>query len=186
MEASGMQVSVTFRNMESKEIAREYVQEKIAKLKKYLDTPLEANVVLTTAKHRQIAEVNLLANRLIINAREETEDMFSAIDGVMDKLERQLLKYKEKIKRRKINSSLPESNWQMNVFSPESFEEGASPRLIRSKRLLVQPMSVDEAALQLELLNNEFYIFTNVESKSLNIIYRMKDGHFGLIEPQGG
>ncbi len=181
-----MQVSVTFRNMESKEIAREYVQEKIAKLKKYLDTPLEANVVLTTEKHRQIAEVNLLANRLTINAREETEDMFSAIDGVMDKLERQLLKYKEKIKRRKVNSNLPESSWRMNIFSSESFEEGASPKLIKSKRLLIQPMSVEEAALQLELLNNEFYIFTNVESKNLNIIYRMKDGHYGLIEPQGG
>jgi len=86
-----MQVSVTFRNMESKEAFREYAQEKISKLKKYLDTPLEANVVLTAEKHRQIAEVNLLANRLTLNAREETEDMFSALDGVVDKLERQLL-----------------------------------------------------------------------------------------------
>ena len=104
-----MQVSVTFRNMESKDVWRDYVQEKISKLKKYLDYPLEANVVLTTEKHRQIAEVNLVANRFTINAREETEDMFSAIDGMVDKLERQLLKYKEKIKRHKVNSTLPES-----------------------------------------------------------------------------
>jgi len=186
MEARDMQVSVTFRNMESKDVWREYVQEKISKLKKYLDAPLEASVVLTTEKHRQIAEVNLVANRLTVNARQETEDMFSTIDGVMDKLERQLLKYKEKIKRHKVNSSLPESSLRMNVYAAESFEEGGEPKLIKSKKLQVRPMSVEEAALQMDLLNNDFYIFTNITSKNLNVIYRMKDGHYGLIEPQGG
>ncbi len=186
MEAPGMQVSVTFRNMESKDVWRDYVQEKIYKLKKYLDYPLEASVVLTTEKHRQIAEVNLVANRLTINAREATEDMFSSIDGMVDKLERQLLKYKEKIRRHKVNSALPEADWGMKVYAAESFEEGVEPRVIKSKKMQVRPMSVEEAALQMELLNNDFYIFTNVTSKNLNIIYRMKDGHYGLIEPQGG
>ena len=181
-----MQVSVTFRNMESKDVWRDYVQEKIFKLKKYLDYPLEANVVLTTEKHRQIAEVNLTVNRLTINAREATEDMSSAIDGMVDKLERQLLKYKEKIRRHKINSALPESSWRMNVYAAESFEEGIEPKVIKSKKLQVKPMSVEEAALQMELLNNDFYIFTNVSSKNLNILYRMRDGQYGLIEPQGG
>ena len=181
-----MQVSVTFRNMESKDVWREYVQEKISKLKKYLDTPLEANVVLTTEKHRQIAEVNLLANRLTLNAREETEDMSSAIDGVLEKLERQMLKYKEKIKRHKVGTALPESSWQMNVYAADSFDAGTEPLPIKSKKLQVKPMSVEQAALQMELLNNDFYIFTNIDSKSLNILYRMKDGHYGLIEPQGG
>jgi len=179
-----MQVSVTFRNIESKEAWREYVQEKISKLRKYLDSPLEANVVLTTEKHRQMVEVNLLANRLTLNAREEKEDMFLAIDRVVDKLERQILKYKEKVKRHKFNSSLPESSWKMDVYAADSFEEGTEPKLIKSKRLQVKPMSVEEAALQMELLDNEFYIFTNVDSKNLNILYRRKDGHYGLIEPQ--
>ena len=74
----------------------------------------------------------------------------------------------------------------MNVYSAESFEEGSEPRLIESKKLQVSPMSVEEAALEMEFQDNDFYIFTNVASKNLNIIYRMKDGHFGLIEPQGG
>jgi putative sigma-54 modulation protein len=186
MEARGMQVSVTFRNTDSKDVWRDYVEEKISKLKKYLDYPLEANVVLATEKHRQMAEVNLVVNRLTLNAREEAEDMFSAIDGMAEKLERQLLKYKEKIRRHKGNPAQPESSWRMNVYAAESFEEGVEPRLIKSKKLQVKPMSAEEAALQMELLNNEFYIFTNVASKSLNIIYRMKDGHYGLIEPQGG
>jgi putative sigma-54 modulation protein len=182
MEARGMQVSVTFRNTDSKGVWREYVEEKISKLKRYLDYPLEADVVLTTEKHRQLAEGNLIVNRLTLNAREEAEDMFSAIDGMAEKLERQLLKYKEKIRRHKGNPGQPESN----VDAAESFEEGVEHRLIKSKKLQVKPMSAEEAALQLELLNNEFFVFTNVASKSLNIIYRMKDGHYGLIEPQGG
>jgi putative sigma-54 modulation protein len=184
MEALGMQVSVTFRNMESKEVLREYVQEKISKLKKYLDYPLEANVVLIVEKHRHIAEVTLVANRFTVNAQEETEDMFSAIDRVTDKLERQILKYKEKIKRHKPNSPFPESRWRMDLYAPGSFDEGVEPKVIKSKKLLAKPMSVEEAAMQMDLLNNEFLVFTNSNSKNLNIIYRLKDGHYGLIEPQ--
>lgn len=179
-----MQVSVTFRNMESREALREYVQEKIAKLKKYLDHPLEANVVLIVEKHRHIAEVTLVANRITINAQEETEDMLSAIDRVIDKLERQILKYKEKIKGHKSNFSLPESRWRMDVYAPGSFDEGVEPKVIKSRKLLAKPMSVEEAAMQMDLLNNDFLVFTNANSKNLNIIYRLKDGHYGLIEPQ--
>jgi putative sigma-54 modulation protein len=184
MEALDMQVSVTFRNMESKEILREYVQEKISKLKKYFDYPLEANVVLIVEKHRHIAEVTLVANRLTINAQEETEDMFSAIDRVMDKLERQILKHKEKIKRHKSNSPSPESLRRMEVSDSSSSEEGQEPKLIKSKKVLAKLMSVEEAAMQMDLLENDFLIFTNPSSKNLNIIYRLKDGHYGLIEPQ--
>ncbi len=179
-----MQLSVTFRNTDSKETLRQYVQEKMSKMKKYLDTPLEASVVLSVEKHRHIAEVTLVTNRITINAQEETEDMFSAIDLVMAKLERQILKYKEKIKRHKTNPAVPEASWRMDVYAAESFEEGGEPRVIRSKKLLAKPMSVEEAAMQMDLLNNDFLVFTNANSKNLNIIYRMKDGHYGLIEPQ--
>ena len=74
----------------------------------------------------------------------------------------------------------------MNVYASESFDEGVEPRLIKSQKMQVRPMSVEEAALQMELLNNDFYIFTNAASKSLNVLYRTKDGHYGLIEPQEG
>ena len=180
-----MQVSVTFRNMESKEVLRVYVQEKISKLKKYLDYPLEANVVLTVEKHRNIAEVTLVANRVTINAQDETEDMFSAVDGVLDKLERQILKHKEKIKRHKsANSALPESSLRMDIYAAGSFDDGGQPKMIKSKKLVAKPMSVEEAALQMDLLNNNFLVFTNARSKNLNVIYRLKDGHYGLIELQ--
>jgi putative sigma-54 modulation protein len=184
MEALDMQVSVTFRNMESKEVLREYVQEKISKLRKYFDYPLEANVVLIVEKHRHIAEVTLVANRLTLNAQEETEDMFSAIDRAVDKLERQVLKHKEKIKRHKTNSPSPESFRRMDVYNSPSAEEGQEPKMIKSKKVLAKLMSVEEAAMQMDLLENDFLIFTNPDSKNLNVIYRLKDGHYGLIEPQ--
>jgi putative sigma-54 modulation protein len=184
MEALGMQVSVTFRNMESRETLRQYAQEKISKLKKYLDTPLEANAVLIVEKHRHIADVNLIANRVTINAREETEDMFSAIDRVVEKLERQVLKYKEKIKKHKINPSDAEVNNRREGYAPGNLAEESGRKLIKSKKLQAKPMSIDEAADQLELLRHDFYIFTNSVSRNLNIIYRLKDGSYGLIEPQ--
>ena len=184
MEAPSMQISVTFRNTESKEVLRDYVQEKLSKLKKYMDSPLEASVVLTVEKHRHIAEIILIANRITINAQEETEDMFSAIDRVTEKLERQVLKYKEKIKKHKISSSLPELNWRMDVYAANSFEEGEEPKVVKSRKLLAKSMSVEEAAMQMDLMNNEFLVFTNVNSRNLNIIYRLKDGNYGLIEPQ--
>lgn len=180
-----MQLAVTFRNIESREALREYLQEKLSKLKKYLDFPIEANVVLAVEKHRHIAEVTLVANRLTINAQEETEDMFAAIDRVTEKLERQILKYKDKIKRYKTNPAhFPEMSWRMNVYSPESFAEGGEPRIIKTKKLMAKPMSVEEAALQLDLSQKDFLIFTNTDSKSLSIIYRLKDGNYGLLEPQ--
>lgn len=179
-----MQISVTFRNMESKEGLRQYAQGKISKLNKYLDHPLEANVVLTIEKHRHIAEVTLVANRITINAQEETEDMFSAIDLVTDKLERQILKYKEKIKRHKINPSSLQANLRMDIYDAGSFNDGAEPKVIKSKKLYAKPMSVEEAAMRMDLLNNDFFVFTNTNSNNLNIIYRLKDGNYGLIEPQ--
>jgi putative sigma-54 modulation protein len=184
MEAPTMQISVTFRNTESKDALREYVQEKLSKLKKYVDSPLEANVVLTVEKHRHIAEIILIANRITINAQEETEDMFSAIDRVTEKLERQILKYKDKIKQHKANASLPELPWRMDVYAANSFEEGEEPKVVKSKKLLAKSMSVEEAAMQMDLMNNEFLVFTNVNSQKLNIVYRLKDGNYGLIEPQ--
>ena len=178
-----MQVSVTFRNMESRETLRQYAKEKISKLKKYLDTPFEANAVLIVEKHRHIADVNLTTNGVNLNAREETADMFSAIDRVVEKLERQVLKYKEKVKKHKLNSSGAEGS-RREGRGPGKLPEEGGRKFIKSKKLQAKPMSIDEAADQLDLLRHDFLIFTNSVSRNLNIIYRLKDGKLGLIEPQ--
>jgi putative sigma-54 modulation protein len=179
-----MQVSVTFRNMESKEPLRDYVLEKIAKMKKYSDAPLEANVVLSAEKHRQIAEVTLTTNRLTINAQVENEEMLAAIDRVMEKLERQILKHKEKTKQYKSGSSFPEGQRE-EAGTGNRPEEGGERQVLKSKKWVAHLLSAEEAARRMEDLNYHFLVFKNTSSKDLNILYRLDDGNYGLLIPEG-
>jgi putative sigma-54 modulation protein len=181
-----MQVSVTFRNMESKEPLREYVLEKISKLKKYLEIPLEANVVLTAEKHRQIVEITILANRAAINAQDENDEILTAIDRAIDKLERQILKHKEKGRQHKVPASLGET--LRNSESPLSANMAtqSETKTVKTQRVTVPRMSLEEAAMRMDDLNYSFLLFQNVSSKDLNVLYRLKDGDLGLIVPQLG
>ena len=134
-----------------------------------------------------------LANGTTIHAEEQSEDMYASIDLVADKLERQLKRYKDKLKSRghhmpsKADRAL---NLNMSVLEQISVEgtaeqsEPSSPVVIRSRRFTLKPMSVEEAALQLDLIDHEFLVFTNSQNEQINVIYRRKDGNYGLIEPQ--
>jgi len=169
-----MQINITFRKMDPEERIKAYVEEKLAKVKKYLNEPIEAHVVLSTEKFRKGAEVNITADGLVINGSENREDIYAAIDLVVDKLERQIKRQKEKAKGRL-------SAFKMYILSPTP-EEG--PRVIRSKSYSIKPMSLEEAIEELNALGNDFVIFTNAETDEVNVLYRRKDGNYGLIEPE--
>jgi len=178
-----MQVSVTFRRMDSQEALKDYAFQRVNRVKKYLDNPLEAQVILSVEKFRHIAEVTITGDGVTIHGEESTEDMFSAIDLVMDKIERQARKYSKKIREHKSNTSL-KTEFQTPEESPsEIFEEDLEPRIIKSENYFAKPMTVDEAAMQLGLIDNNFLVFTNSSTKLVSVIYRRKDGHYGLIEP---
>lgn len=179
-----MEVTVTFRHMEPTDALRDYAIEKMAKLTKYVDKMTEGNVVLSLEKHRHIAEVTINANRITINGREETNDMHSAIDLVMDKIERQVKKYKDKIRNHKPSLHQQIVNARINVLSSESIEKNEVPRVIKTEMLSIKPMSIDEAVMQMDLLNNEFFIFSNASNQKVSVIYRRKDGDYGLGEPE--
>ncbi len=178
-----MQVSVTFKHLEPTDAIRSYAEEKVAKTKKYLDNPVDANVVLSVEKFRHIAEINLMVNGLAVSATDSTEDMYSSIDNVMDKIERQLRRHKERIKRHKPRISEVESTLEESVYMGESFDTEAGPEVIRMENFLAKPMSVEEALMQLDLLHREFFVFTNDLSYSIAVVYKRKDGNYGLIEP---
>lgn len=180
-----MRVNVTFRHMEASEPVRSYVEEKLPKVKKYIDEPVEAQVVLSVEKKiRHRAEVSLAAKGITIKATDETADMYAAIDGVLDKLDRQLKRYKDKIKRHKPLSGR-ERRVEKTVFTAESIEEGhPEPSIIKTDSFQVKPMSVDEAVMQMDLLEKEFLVFTDSTSEAINVVYRRKDGNYGLIVPQ--
>ena len=174
-----MQTSVTFKNLDSSDTLRSYVQEKLDRFDRLLDNPAEANVVLSVEKFRHMAEINIVGDRLTINGKEETVDMYSAIDMVLDKLEKQIKKSKEKIRERRGAKARSKSKLAEQINMPEEESE----RQIKIKHIEYKPMHVEEAALQMDLLNDNFLVFTNARSDQVNVLYRRKDGHYGLIQP---
>jgi len=182
-----MQIAVTFRHMESSEAVRSYVEEKLARVKKYIDEPIDAQVVLSVQKkihHR--AEVTMVAKGLTMKSVEEKDDMYAAIDLMVDKIERQLKRYKEKLKRHKGSIVSPQRRVEKTVISAPSVDEGhENPEIIRSHSFFVKPMSVEEAVMQMDLLDKDFLVFTDDRSEEMNVVYRRKDGNYGLIVPQG-
>jgi putative sigma-54 modulation protein len=175
-----MQLSVTFKNIEPSDHLKTYLQEKLDRLDKLLDNPAEANVALSVQKHRHIAEVNVSADRLTIIGKEETTDMYSAIDMVADKLEKQIKKGKQKIRDHR-NAARAKAKEIMSAEPIAADEDGRKE--IRVKNIDYKPMDTDEAAMQLELTPDNFLVFTNSRTEKVNVIYRRNDGHFGLIQP---
>jgi putative sigma-54 modulation protein len=175
-----MQTSVTFKNLDPTDTLKSYVRDKLDRFDRYLDNPAEANVVLLVEKFRHIAEININGDRLTINGKEETNDMYSAIDMVLDKLEKQIKKNKQKIRERRPgvkskNMGLMEADINLPDEEPE--------REVKIKNIEYKPMDVEEAVLQMDLLNDNFLVFTNARSDQVNVLYRRKDGHYGLIQP---
>ena len=175
-----MQTSVTFKNIDSSENLRSYVADKLDRFDKYLYNPAEASVVLSVEKFRHIAEVNINGDRLNIQGKEETEDMYSAIDMVLDKLEKQIKKSKEKLSDERSGGRMrARAGMPLEAISAEDDFE----KQIKIKNIEYKPMDVDEAIMQMELVNDNFMVFTNARDSRVNVLYRRKDGHYGLIQP---
>ena len=171
-----MQVMVTFRHVDPSEGLRTYAEEKVQRVRKYLRRPIEAHVILAVEKQRHIAEVIVIANHLNITATEETDDLYSAIDLAMGKIERQAKKHAAKYKEHKGGN-----NAVATTTAPAAAERPRRP--IQTQLGTVKPMSVDEAVMQLKVLKDDFLLFTNAATETLSVLYRRKDGNYGLIEP---
>ena len=176
-----MQTSVTFKNIDPSENLKSYVGEKLDRFDKYLYNPAEANVVLSVEKFRHMAEINIIGDRLNIYGKEVTDDMYSAIDIALDKLEKQIKKNKGKIRKYRIGSK---SNSKENIVEDTpSMEDEATPHVI-VKNIEYKPMDVEEAIMQMGLVNDNFLVFTDARSNRINVLYRRKDGNYGLIQPR--
>ena len=176
-----MQTSVSFRNLEPSEHLKAYVSEKLNRFDKLLDNPAAAGVVLVVEKHRHIAEVNITGDRLTINGKEETGDMYSAIDMVLDKLEKQIKRSKQKIREHR---AAAKGQTRTIREEPPPRAEEDFVREVKIESLDAKPMDVEEAVLQMDLSDQLFLVFTNARSSLINVIYRRKDGHYGLVQPR--
>jgi putative sigma-54 modulation protein len=175
-----MQTSVTFKNLDPSDHIKSYVSDKLDRLDKYLYNPAEASVVLSVEKFRHIAEINIIGDRLNIIGKEETEDMYSAIDMVLDKLEKQIKKNKQKF--RDFRQGKGKAKTGDNRAPQMSSDEDWEARVI-VKNIDYKPMDIDEAVMQMDLINGNFLVFTNARSDQVNVLYRRKDGNYGLIQP---
>ncbi|MFH2045952.1 MAG: ribosome-associated translation inhibitor RaiA [Pseudomonadota bacterium] len=174
-----MQTSVTFKNLDPSDNLKAYICEKLDKLDKFLDNPAEATVVFLIEKFRHIAEVNITGDRLNIYGKEETNDMYSAIDMVIDKLEKQIKKNKQKIRKRRVNHKEKSIAKDQEVI----VSEDQNPGQIKIRNIEYKPMDIDEAVMQMDLVTDNFLVFTNAHSDKINVLYRRKDGNYGLIQP---
>jgi putative sigma-54 modulation protein len=181
-----MQIPTTFRHLDPSDPLKSYAEEKLERVNKYIDEPVVAQVFMTVEKIRHCAEVTITAKGITIKASEETNDMYSAIDAVVDKIERQLRRYKERIKKHKPASESLARQVKKTVVAAESIDQQQEPVVIRTNTFSIKPMSVDEAVMQMDLLHKDFLVFTDAVTDSISVVYRRKDGNYGLIEPQKG
>jgi putative sigma-54 modulation protein len=176
---------VTFINLDPSETLKTYAYEKLDRFDKYVENPAKANVVLTVEKFRHVADINISADGFVVNGHEETSDMYSAIDMALDKLEKQIIKNKKKFKKRRSTAARSKMSLyeEAEETSPGDLGEEMPTRVVTVKDINYKPMDVDEAVLQMDLIKDNFLVFTDAQSEEVNVLYRLKDGNYGLIRP---
>ncbi len=171
------------RNVEVTDALRDYAQNRLARLERFSDQIVDAKMVLhvrqaSAQDRRNRVEVQLNVPNGIIRAEEASADMYQAIDAAVIVLERQLKKFRGKFLTRVQRGAQPPV--------PEAAEDDGeefAPEIVRSKRFELRPMAAEDAAAQMEALGHDFYMFTNAQTNEVNVIYKRRDGHYGLIEP---
>jgi putative sigma-54 modulation protein len=168
-------ISIRGKNIELTNALKEYVEKKLAKLDKHIELA-EGQVTLTVEKGTHKVEVTIPVNGMILRGEEETGDMYASIDLVVEKLEKQISRYKTRFTRkaRAEGKAVP-------APGEEAFEEAV---IMKTKRFAFKPMPVDEAVMQMNMLGHSFFVFSNAETEEVNVLYKRKDGNYGLIEPE--
>ncbi|MDO5708153.1 MAG: ribosome-associated translation inhibitor RaiA [Andreesenia angusta] len=169
------------RNVEVTDALDDAVDRKLSKLDKYFHDDVEASVTLSVQKNSQTVEVTIPLKRgSIVRVEESTEDMYASLDKAIDVLERQIRRHKEKIKDKKSMDTIRFEN----IESLPREEEEEDSKIVKVKRFPIKPMNEEEAILQMELIGHAFFVFENAETGDANVVYKRKDGDYGLIEPQ--
>jgi len=181
-----MQTTVTFKQIDPSSSLKAYVQKKLEKFDKLLESPADAYVVLSVEKIRHIAEITLTCDKVKIHAKEESESMYSSIDALMDKIRIQIKKNKEKVKRHmsgKKQSIKNESNEETTTIL-ENVQD-ISDRSIVLETIDDKPMDIEDAVVELNSGKQPFFVFNNARTEQVNVLYKHNNGKLGLIQPKG-
>ena len=176
-----MHIQITAKNIELTDAIRSYVEKKVKKVKKYFDQVIDVHVVLEVQKNLHIAEILVNAKGVFLKGYEKSEDLYASIDLALDKIDRQLVKYKEKLKNKRLMEKDFEKPLRLNVIDAESIDN-EKPVTIITKQIPVKPMDVEEAVMQMDLLNKNFFVFRDADTQSISVVYKRDDGNVGLIE----
>ena len=183
-----MQINITARHLALTPAISDYVRKKVEKCERYFDHLVSAQVILYVEKYRQVAEVVIHASKTTFRSKEESIDLYAAIDLAVDKIEKQLKKYKEKGKihrKNKNRSSLGKPDKMDTRFMSLIEQPGAQSSVISEvKRFDVKPTSVQEAISEMDTMGYGFYMFLNAETSLINVIYKKENGSYGLLEPE--
>jgi putative sigma-54 modulation protein len=184
-----MDVTVKGRNMWVTEALERYALEKVERIRKFFDDEHSVSRAEVELSHErnpsnsepEVAEATLFINGAVLKAREASEDMYASIDRMSDKLERQVRRYRGR--------QIDRWHGQLKGRSPEpqtvvlEEEEEIEAKIVRTKQFQMKPMGAEEAVLQMELLDHDFFVFTSADTGDINVVYRRRDGNYGLIEP---
>ncbi len=180
-----MQVNITFRHLEPTDALKTHVRDRVAHVEKYIDRPSEAHAVLHVENLDHHAEITVKAGRFLLRGTGRSQDMYASIDAAADRIEKQLKKHKSKLyDHHKANGHAEGRPVEVRHDVLDILENPDRPshRVVKSSQFQAKPMTVDEAILQLELLDARFYVFQNAIDRAVNVVYRRDDGNFGLIE----
>jgi putative sigma-54 modulation protein len=175
-----MKFIVSGKNIEISDALRNKVLKKLGKLKRFFNPDTEVHVTMAVEKDRHILEVTVPFEGIVLRAEESSDDMYQSIDRVIDILERQIRKYRTRLEKKLHESAFEPENFMID----ENIEEENEFKIVRSKKFAIKPMNVEEAILQMNLLGHEFFMFSNADTEEVNVVYRRKDGNYGLIEPE--
>lgn len=173
-----MNYMITGKNLPLTDALKDIVQKKMGKLEKYFNPDTEIHITLSVQKSIHKIEVTIPTNGRILRGEVSTEDMYLAIDSVIEKLERQIIKNKSRLERKTIGETLRYSN------IPESAETDNELKIVKTKKFAIKPMDAEEAVLQMDLLGHNFFVFRDASTDEVNVVYKRRDGNYGLIEPE--
>ena len=179
-----MRISIYGKNLEVSEYLHDLIEKKVSKLERYFPQDTEVQVTLSVEKSRHIVEVTIPYDGVIIRGEEVTGDMYASIDNVLDKLEKQIIRHRTRLEKSLRTGAFRYEEPVYGGSYEDMEDEGEGPKIVRVKRFAIKPMSEEEAMLQLDMLGHSFYVFMNSDTGSMNVLYKRKDGNYGLIEPE--
>lgn len=175
-----MRLLINSKNGKVSKQLRERIEKKAGKLERYFLEDADVHITLSEEDYLKVAEMTVAMKGYVLRAEEKSTDMFNSVDRMLEKAEAQIHKHKKKLIKRFKQDAFDYND----LLYQEAIEETNEPRIVRTKKFAIKPMSVEEAALQIDLLGHDFFVFTDANTFEVNVLYKRKDGNLGLIEPQ--